>query len=108
LIVQIPTDSDVPQYTQITSLDGVAYQLSFAWNTRDGHWYLTIADVDGNTITAGLRIVCNKNLLRRCLDSRAPQGALFADDTTGEGRDPDFVELGTRVQLVYISKSELP
>lgn len=102
----IPTQATA-LYSQQTSLEGRAYSLTFAWNGRDGHWYLDISDEAGVPISVGLRVTVSTDLLARCLDPRRPPGMLVAQDTTDTDLDPSFDELGTRVQLLYFTAAEV-
>lgn len=102
----IPTSNAEPLYTQITSLDGADYVLTFALNSRDSKWYLDVADQDGDPIIQGLKLVEGWDLLHRCVDPRKPQGLLALQDVTGQGADPGPDDLGTRVVLRYYPVGE--
>jgi hypothetical protein len=95
----IPLTSDSPHYEQQTELDGVVYALTLEWNEREGAWYLTLADANGDIIRAGIKLVTNWRLLRRVRDARRPPGELVAYDPAGKGLGRD--NLGTDVQLLY-------
>ncbi len=98
----------VSRWTQRTALDGRDYQLSFAWNQRTGHWTLDLADQDGVAIRTGMTLVTNWQLLRGCIDTRAPTGVLIVVDTQAKNDlDPGFADLGDRFQLLYFAASEL-
>lgn len=102
----IPLTPD-PLFEQITTLDGTDYLLTFAYNERDGFWYLDVADQDGDPIALALKCVVDWNMLRRCTDPRKPAGILAFDDITSAGIDPGFDDLGLRVQLVYFTADEV-
>lgn len=107
LIVPTSAAADVSSYVQRTTLDGVEYVLRFDWNDREGRWYMTLADRDGEPIANGVKVVCGWPLLRRSADARAPAGMLMAVDQSGQGLDPGLSELGGRVPLVYFDAAEL-
>ena len=48
----IPTFPE-PFWVQTTSLDGVPYQLWFAYSQRERVYYLTIGDSDGQHLASG-------------------------------------------------------
>ncbi len=100
---KIPTSTDV-LYTQVTTLDGQDYVLTFALNLRDGRWYLNLADQDGVTIASNIPMVVNWDLLNRVLDVRRPPGKLFCVDPLGANADPDP---GTAPTLLYLEAAEL-
>jgi hypothetical protein len=113
-LVQIPcTPGTDSRWTQRTALDGTDYLLTIYWTQRDGSWRLDLADQDGNPITTGRKLVCNWNLLRGVLGTRAswgvsgvvdthpPTGILAVVDTLGQGLDPGYSDLGGRCVLLY-------
>jgi hypothetical protein len=114
----IPTSFDpaVPFYQQETTLEGRSYLLTFRFNTRANKWFLDIADESGSPIAEGDTIVANWPLFRKVVDSRLPPGMLLAldrsHDDPAEGfkrlyTAPGLTELGTRVQLVYLTAAEV-
>lgn len=86
-MIQVPTSTDV-LYSQVTTLDGTDYVLTFALNLRDGRWYLDLADQDGSPIAVGIPLVVNWDLLRRVRDARRPPGRLVCQDPSGGSADP--------------------
>jgi hypothetical protein len=89
------------------TLDGATYTLEFRWNVRLGAWFLAILDETGSTpIQTGIRLVANWRLGSANV-ALQPPGSLFAHDTSGQGLDPGFEDLGTRVQLVYLTAAEM-
>lgn len=100
-ILALQLTSDAERFTQTVSLDGSAYQLTFAWNNRAQSWNLDVAAGDGEPIASGLRVSVGWPLLRRCVHARRPPGELMAIDATGGG-DPGRDDLGVRVTVHYI------
>ena len=96
---QVPTTPGVPFYSQVTELDGIEYLLTFAWNGREGAWYLSIANNQGNLIRAGIKLVPNWPLLRKVRHEMRPPGELMVLDEAGVGITLD--NLGTDVVLFY-------
>lgn len=90
-----------PAISQEIELDGRLYGLALRWNEREEVWYLTLSDQAGAPIVAGVRVVVDWDLLRKCVDARRPPGTLMAVDSTGEG-DPGLSDLGDRVKIVYV------
>ena len=103
----IPVTSTLPLYQQVTTLDGQDYVLTFSYNARDFSWYLDIADQDAVMIVAGIRIIVDFDMLRRCVDARRPPGILIANDLSGAGLDPGPSDFGTRVELLYFEAAEV-
>jgi len=83
-------------------LDGKVYVLTFRWNTRDGAWFMDLADADGAILKPGIKLVCDWPLTAfRDTDPGLPPGMLSMFDTSGGQIDPTLDDLGTRVLLLY-------
>jgi hypothetical protein len=103
----IPTRSDVFFYDLQVNLEDVTYTLQFRWNVRLGAWFMSIFDEQGTTpILVGLRLVADWPL-GAYNTGRNPPGVFVAHDTSSQGIDPGVDDLGSRVQLVYFSSTEL-
>jgi hypothetical protein len=101
----VPTpDGSTPFADQRTALDGREYVLAFAWNGREGSWYLSISDESGEPIST-VKILPNTPLFRRVKDARKPPGFLVA--LSGDDTPPTLADLGTRVVLYYYDAAEL-
>lgn len=110
MAVTIPCSPDgAARWVQRTSLAGRDYQLTFDWDTRTGHWSLTLADQDGVPIAEGIVLVTAWRLLHTVIDPRRPPGELVVVDAQGRNDlDPGFADLGAaRFQLVYFDPGEL-
>lgn len=116
----LDTSTDLSDYRQVTTLDGVDFVLRFLFNEREGKWYLSLADADDVSIVHGVKIVPLISLLRKVTDARRPAGLLMARDLTGPDvdfaagqkvldLDPGLTDLGAggRVRLFYFTADEL-
>ncbi len=107
-MIILPTRFDgQARYTFEIELDQVTFNFSFEWNDRDLGWYMSIADVDGTPLLDGRRIINDYPLADLYRDPRLPAGSLMAMDTSGNGIEAGFRDLGDRVQLIYIPVAEL-
>ena len=109
-VVDVTTYAD-PFWSQTTTLEGVTFQLTFQYNQRCDCYYLSVADLEGNDIYTGVKIICNSMLLRKCADSeRAPFGDFWATSSTQDVTPPRLGELGPggRVTLCYIASTLIP
>lgn len=104
------TIDDASHFTQQATLDGVNYTIDFVWNERDNFWYTTILTEDGQSVcTPQQRLLCSY-LGAKYLSNRVPAGFLLAVDGNapfGQGVPPGYDDLGSRVQIFYVSPSEL-
>lgn len=98
-VLRIPTTPSLPHYRQETELDGSVYQLDFDWNAREAAWYLSLSDISGTLIVAGVKLVPNWPLLRRLRHALRPPGELVVLDERGVGIT--FDNLGSDVFLDY-------
>lgn len=105
-MVTIPVSTDA-HYSQVTTLSGSDFILTFDWNFREAAWYLDVADQDGLQIATARKITVDFPLIMRCVDVRRPKGVLLAIDTSGAGLDPGRDDLGQRVHLIYIEPGDL-
>lgn len=98
-----------PFYTMTTTLDGSDYLLEFRYNQREAAWYFNISLTDGSLLVAGVKVVCNRSLLKRFADVRLPPGVLVAFANTTDHSVPGLADLGEdrRATLMYYSASEL-
>ncbi|NIR31652.1 MAG: hypothetical protein GWN84_20540 [Gammaproteobacteria bacterium] len=102
----IPVKRDTPAWRQRTSLDGTTFELDFAWNERESAWYLTVRDVEGEPLRGAIRLVIDWPLLRSWADQGRPAGELYFLDLEGTGSAPTFVDMGRRLQLVYVTAAD--
>lgn len=105
----IPTSQVESVYRQVTTLDGVDYELRFRWNTRARAWFCGIWDMDGNMLAAPRKLVLGAIIFRynRAADDRMPQGIFYLIDVTGSGIDAGLRELGARVFFGYAEASDV-
>lgn len=98
-----------PFYSTTTTLDGSDYLLEFRYNQREACWYFSISLTDGTLLCAGVKIVCNRSLLKRFSDTRLPPGLLVAFPNTSDASPPGLLELGqeSRVTLSYVPEDEV-
>jgi hypothetical protein len=105
----IPTDTTALFWTQTTTLDGIAYLLTFRYNSREACYYLTIAAADDSvTYAQGIKLVSNFPLLQTYGDN--PPGELWAVSfSTNDDTPAALGELGPdqRVALMYVEEADL-
>ncbi len=97
----IPTLTDTEFYVERVELDSVVFELTFAWNTREEKWFLSVADADGVALASGIKIVADWPLFQSVSNADMPAGTMLANDTSGAGLDPGLDDLGDRVLLMY-------
>lgn len=110
-IIPIARDVDDAAHFDLQAvLDEVTYTLEFRWNVRLGAWFMNVLDVEGEIAhLIGVRVVVDYPLAQHLVD-RQPPGYFIALDTgaaEGEGQDPGFDDLGSRVQLWYVPEAEI-
>jgi hypothetical protein len=97
-------------WSELVTLDGRDYLLTFRWSQRMGRWSLDVADQDGAPIVAGQVLAPGFGVLRGSIDTRRPVGDLVLLDTgasSGPIADPTFASLGARHLLLYLDGDEL-
>ncbi len=112
MTVQIVPTDDTGQsfYSQLTTLEGTAYQLSFAYSQREDCWYLSVATSEGDDIYNGVKLICNWPLLKNCADPRMPPGEMWVFSATADVDPPGRLDLapGSRCVLNYFTSDLLP
>lgn len=108
MILKLPVLQEGPLFGFSVELEGVNYGFTFRWNERSSQWSMDVADGDGNLLVAGIRVVVDVPMLLRYRSiPRLPPGDIVAVDSTDQSRDPDFEDLGRRVEVFYISSDEI-
>lgn len=108
-MIGISLPGGVPLYTfRSPDLDGREYQITMDWSPRDGRWFLTLADQDGEVLQGSVRVVADWPLTKLLIDERRPQGILMARDSSGRGIDPGYEDFSNgRCDLVYFTLADL-
>lgn len=105
---EIPLLQNTAAWRQRVTLDGSDFLLDFAWNEREGAWYLTIYTADEDLLLASRKIVTARPLLKRFrFVAGLPAGEFFATDFTGEISYAGYSELGTAVRFFYLDAAEI-
>lgn len=105
--VQISTDSTDLFWAQTTTLDGVAYLLTFRYNSRESAYYLSVASADDTvTYVQGIKIVSNYPLLQ---SYPTPPGELVCVSFSADDDPPALGEMGDslRCTLFYIEQADV-
>jgi len=85
------------------------FQLMFdvRWNSRDEAFYLDIYEPDDTVVALNVKVIVGVPLARWSKHEFFDTHVLTAVDTSNEGRDPGYDDLGTRVQLVVQTPEDL-
>lgn len=104
--IPISDAADKVAFYFLVELDGTDYQCSFRWNSREGFWYMSLFDLDGNPIRTGLKVVANWPLIRLDRTGNRPPGEIVFVDAGEVPADPGLEDLGERVGMVYIPSED--
>lgn len=99
--IEIPVNSNSYDYKFTIELDSIVYSMRFIYNVRSERWVMSISTSEEDPIVEGIPVVVSWPLLKRFKDSRLPAGDLFAWDTSGRGIDPNDLNFGSTVLLIY-------
>lgn len=108
MAVKIPV-SNLGSYTEIITIDGVAYTIKFDWNSREKSWYLSIFTIGGVALVRGLKVLPGVNMTARFKDTRLPTTGNFIcvntkDSVSAPGRNA--LESG-EVQIWFMTSDEV-
>ncbi len=103
--IEIPTLTDgTTAYDQRVELDGEEWLLTFRWNPRIDRWFFSITGLDGVPRLTGAAVSLNIPLNRRAVSG--PPGTFIALSESGDD-PPGLLDLGGRVKVYYVEKSDL-
>jgi hypothetical protein len=101
---EIPLFSD-PRWELQTDLSGRRYTFRISYNTRQDAWTVSILDVNGELLVAGLRLVPGIDMLKkfRASSPGLPPGELVLIDKEGRPQTAEVTRdnLSSRYMLVY-------
>lgn len=107
MIIDLPITQDGSWFQFSIELDQVTYGFEFRWNEREGCWYLTLRDGEGNALLSSRKVVLGALFRKYRGTAGVPQlGDVYVFDTSGGELDAGLEDLGRRVVLTYASDSE--
>lgn len=110
MIFVIPSQQNASAYSQRMTLDGVSYRLDFAWNGREGAWYLSLYDAAGNPLVTSRKLATNAPILKRFRFVQGlPPGEFMAADYSATIPYAGYTELGPErgVKVLYFDAVEM-
>jgi hypothetical protein len=99
--IELPVAADIADQSFSVQLEGAVYQVRLRYNTRAGHWALSLADAVGSALLSGMAVRLGVDLLAQFVDDRFPPGKLFAINWVDANQEPDRDNLGSDVALIY-------
>lgn len=103
----LPLKPSNASYRFATVIKDVSYIIDVHWNTRESAWYMDWYREDLTEIVLGVKIVLGCYLGRRVDEPPFSEGVLVAVDTSGEGVEAAFDDIGTRVIVRFIPTEDL-
>lgn len=100
----IPSDTN---YVLAVPIDDTQVLFDVRWNSREEAFYLDMYESDDTVIALNVKVVVGIPLGRRSLHTFFDNHIITAVDLSGEGRDPGFDDLGSRVIVTVQSSSDL-
>lgn len=102
-IIQTMNDG-TKSWVQTTSLAGVDFRLSFAWNSVTSMWSLTVSDIDDNVLVSCMTLSVGARLNRGfAVQPNNPQGSFFiASSDAKDDSPPGLYDLGNRCLLMFV------
>ena len=106
-MVILPFVPSVPFYRFSVLLGGTPYVFDVRWNSRAAQWYFDMSEEDGTAIVRGAAIALGAISGRTSSHPFMFTGVILARDTTQQNVDPTLDDLGTRVQVIYMTRDEM-
>jgi hypothetical protein len=104
---QVSLVPSVAQYELRTDLEGAEYTLKMRYADRLGVWLMDLEDENGEPIITGAWCLLNVRLLKGNTVATRPPGDLVFVSTSQDGREATFDNMGTRVELIYLTAAEV-
>lgn len=105
--IRLPFIPSVGRYRFGTDIGRRALVFDARWNARASAWYFDLLDQDLKAIALGLKIALGRYIGRRVSHPFFRDGVLVARDTSGQGREATFDDMGTRVVVEYFTSLEV-
>jgi len=77
------------------------------WNEEDQAWYFDLYDVDETPVLKGAKITLGTFIGRASEHPIFIRGAIMAQDTSRDGAEAGYDDLGVRVRVWYMTDAEL-
>ena len=103
MAVSIPFLTSETHYTLTCPIDDQSYLFDVRWNSRDEAWYFDMYQDDNTPVAINVKVVIGAMLGRRSRHAFFDSHKLIATDTTGQGVDPGYDDLNSRVLVVVQS-----
>lgn len=103
--IKIPFLTSQTNYILACAIDDAQYNFDVRWNSRDEAWYFDMYEDDDTPVVLNVKVVCGVQLGRRSQHRFFDDHMLTAIDTSGQGVDPGYDDLNSRVVLVVTTPS---
>ena len=106
-IIPFENPNDDYEWSQVTPLDNIEFRLTFSYNSRDEHWYLTIRTEADEEIVGceSMKLVQGGWPIRRVYDPNRPPGEIHVlSDLLSE---PGFDDLGNTSIIMYVPEADM-
>jgi hypothetical protein len=104
----IPSDNNYSLGVPLPGPAGAAaqhYWFDTRWNAYEGYWYFDLYREDRTPIAKGVKIVLG-SLGAAFPDDFFAEHRLTVIDTSGDGKDAGYDDLGARVQVLHTVSDE--
>lgn len=102
-VLALPVRTDLPSYTSQIVLEGVPLIFRLAWSHRAQAWAMSFLTRDRVPLLMGIRVVVGAQLMGTYARPGLPRGEVLAIPRAGSTGRIARHDLGSRVELVYIT-----
>lgn len=96
----------LPDDTTNFVIDKVVYKINNQWNSREQAWYINIYRVDDSPAILGEKLLQSRNLTHRHGLPDFIDGDIYVINANVNQERPKFEDLGSSLQLVWLTNSE--
>lgn len=105
--VTIPFLTSETNYRLGCPFDDFSIYFDVRWNSRDAAWYFDLYEADDTVIALNVKVITGIPLGRRSQHEFFETHVMTAVDTTGQGIDPGFDDLNSRVLVIVQTPVDL-
>jgi hypothetical protein len=105
--ISLPFLVSETNYRLACPVEDIQLYFDVRWNSRDLAWYLDIYESDDTPVAINVKVVLGTQLGNLSKHEFFSTHKMLAIDTSGEGRDAGFDDLGSRILVVIQHVSDL-
>jgi len=101
MLIEIPITVQGPWFEFSMDIDETTYLFEFQYNDRINRWFMTIKDINGTVLYAGIKLLINTPLIQNVVVAGLFPYWLFVMNDSKSLVEPNFETLGADSKLYF-------